>query len=240
MPVWISHRGVRDGNVVENTRESFAAAVRKHFRWLETDLHLTADHHIVLAHDDHFGRMSDDDRPIIKLTRAQVEAISLSDGQHPFFLDEFLEVHAKQSWVFDMKGPTAQAAAAILSRMLTATLSPSEIAKKVKFVAWSRLDEVYLTQVFPGVEVFAREQECWRAGLAVLYCGGFGAGIRRNRTYSLPPELRGKKLFTKELVDKYHAKGGRLIAFLPRSEAEAKEAVAAGFDEILSDGWITK
>lgn len=238
MPVWISHRGVRDRDAVENTRESFAAAVRKGFKWLETDIRMTADHHLVLAHDENFGRISNDVRPIIKLTRIQVEAISLNDGQRPFFFDEFLVAHEKQSWVFDMKAPDAEATIPLLVRALTEKFPLQELTRKVKFVAWSKNDESIIREKLPGCEIFAREPECWRAGLSTIYFGGVCSGIQAGKTYSIPPQLRGRKLFTKELVASYHAKKARVIAFLPRTEAEAKEAVAAGFDEILSDGWI--
>lgn len=240
MTIWISHRGVRDGKIVENTRDAFAAAVRKGFKVLETDLRLTADHHIVLAHDEDFGRLCSDERPIMKLTRSQIESFKFADGQHPYFLDEFLEDHSKQSWVFDMKNPMAQATAAVLRRTILEKMSMSEFVKKTSFVAWSKSDELYLIEAFPGARIFAREPECWRAGLSVMYLGCLGSGIVTDRVYSLPPEVHGRKLFTKEMVEKYHARGGRVIAFLPRTEAEAREAVSAGCDEILSDGWIVK
>ena len=240
MPVWISHRGVCDSKTVENSRESFAAAVRKGFKVLETDLRLTADHHIVLAHDEDFNRLCSDARPIIKVTRAQIEALQFSDGQSPFFLDQFLDEFPKQAWIFDLKNPLAQASAAILRRMVLERMSMADFVKKASFVAWSKLDEFYLIEAFPGARIFAREPECWRAGLSMMYLGGFAAGITKDKVYSLPPEVHGRKLFTREMVQKYHAHGARLIAFLPRTEAEAREAVNAGFDEILSDGWIVK
>lgn len=240
MPIWISHRGVRDGNVVENTRESFSAAVRKGFKWLETDLRLTADHHIVLAHDLDFRRLSGDERPILKMTRAQVANIALTDGQKPLFLDEFLEEHAKQSWVFDLKAPDSHATIGMLSRMLLDRVPLAQLLKKTKFVTWSATDEQLLQAKLPGADTFARESECWRAGLSFIFMGGLVSGVQKGRTYSLPPELRGRKLFTKEMVELYHARGARLVAFLPRTEAEAKQAAAAGFDEILSDGWLPR
>ena len=238
MSIWISHRGIRLGSIAENTKESFAAAVQKGFKWLETDLRLTADHHVVLAHDSDFSRLSTEGRPILKLTRAQLEGLTLGEGQRPLFLDEFLELHAKQSWVFDLKAPDSHATIGILTRMLQERLSMDEIVKKTKFVTWSKADEDLLRERLPGADAFARESECWRTGLSMIYFGGICAGIQKGRTYSLPPELRGRKLFTKDLVARFHARGARLIAFLPRTEAEAKEAAAAGFDEILSDGWL--
>jgi glycerophosphoryl diester phosphodiesterase len=240
MPVWISHRGVRDNQVVENTRVSFAAAVRKGFKVLETDLQLTADHHIVLSHDDNFSTLIQDDRPILTLTRAQIELLTYSDGQHPYFLDQFMDDQASFSWVFDLKPPSAQATVAVLARMVSERMSVDAFVKKTSFVVWCKSDEEFLEEKFPGAKVFARESECWRAGLSFLYFGGLWAGIKKNRIYSVAPKVHGRKLFTKEFVEKYQKRGGKVLAFLPQSVEEAKDAKAAGFDEILSDGWIVK
>ena len=55
-PFWISHRGYAK-KYTENSQEAFDAALDLGFEFLETDLRITADGHIVLCHDPDFRRL---------------------------------------------------------------------------------------------------------------------------------------------------------------------------------------
>ena len=62
----IAHRG--GGGPVENTLAQFADAVALGFRHLETDLHVTRDGVLVVAHDPTLARVAGDPRAIADLT----------------------------------------------------------------------------------------------------------------------------------------------------------------------------
>ena len=58
LPVAMAHRGFsRDG--MENSMAAFRAAVDLGFRYLETDVHTTADGVLLLFHDDTLDRITD-------------------------------------------------------------------------------------------------------------------------------------------------------------------------------------
>ena len=237
MPLWISHRGYQQ-EAVENTREAFRAAVAHGFTALETDLRLTRDEHIVLVHDVDLRRLCGLAEPVARLTRKELEAIELADGRHFFFLDQFVREFAGSTWTFDVKGETGAETLRSLAAWAKGQALTDWIVAQARFLTWKRGHEQLLHELFPKAVTYARQSECWRAGLAVLAGRSRWGGLQRGRTYAVPPRWRGRSLFTPEVAATYHAQGARVLAFLPGSEAEARAATAAGFDEILTDGRI--
>ena len=73
-PFAIAHRGSRL-LWPENTRLAFASAVDAGFRWLETDLHLSSDGHLMCIHDSMLDRTTDRTGPVTELTRAELTKV---------------------------------------------------------------------------------------------------------------------------------------------------------------------
>jgi len=234
-PLWISHRGYHN-RAVENTFEAFRAAVDLGFTACETDLRITNDGHIVLIHDPTLLRLAHDSRRVSALSRFHLERIRFAGGGKPFFLDELVREFAGTNWTFDIKPEKGlQTIRAMVdwtrSRRLEAWLS-----NQVKFLLWHKDHEGFLKTLWPGAVCYARKTECRRADLAVLIgLPGLG-GIQRNRTYAVPPKLAGIKFFRSVIVDRFHREQARTVAFLPKTQQDARRAVAAGFDEILTNG----
>ena len=105
LPIVFAHRGA-SGTMPENTMPAFEEAVRMGATYLETDVHITADGVLVLAHDPHLGRTSGDAREIRELTFKELQKVDAGalfspDGgkTHPFrgkgfrvpTLEEFLK-----------------------------------------------------------------------------------------------------------------------------------------------------
>jgi len=88
---------------------------------------------------------------------------------------------------------------------------------------------------FPGAAFYPRKWACVRAGLAALCRLPSGSGIQPGRTYGLPPRLGSLPLFREPVLRYYRRRGARLLAFLPETEAEVREAVRLGFDQILTN-----
>jgi len=83
----IAHRG--GGGPLENTLAQFAQAVERGYRHLETDLHVTRDGVLVVAHDPLLTRIAGDGRAIADLTRAELAAVRVA-GREP--LPTFVEL----------------------------------------------------------------------------------------------------------------------------------------------------
>jgi glycerophosphoryl diester phosphodiesterase len=232
-PLWISHRGYK-ADAVENTAAAFRAAVALGFGALETDLRLTRDGHIALHHDPTLERLGGRRDAIASLTRAELE------GMEPrlTFFDEFIAEFEGCDWTFDIKAETAEGVIdALVAHVRRGGPSARKIAHS-RYVAWRPAHEAHLRRVFPAASFYAQERECWRAGLAVVSGVPALGGIVPGRVYALPPRFGKRPLYRPAVVAAYHGRGAKLTAFLPETESEARQAVEAGFDEILTNGPI--
>lgn len=236
-PVWISHRGYK-ASAVENTAEAFRAALKIGFQHLETDLRLSADGHIVLHHDPNLARLAGVWNAIRSMTRAQLERVELRGGHHLLFLDQFIQEFPGASWTFDVKPESGLETIRSLKGLADSLGMTAWLTAQAKFVAWRRDHERALKDLFPGVQCYAREPECWRAGLSLIGRLPFLSGIKEGKTYALPPRLGRISLFQRRYFDAIHQRGGKVLAFLPETDADTREAVRLGADEILTNGRI--
>jgi glycerophosphoryl diester phosphodiesterase len=241
-PLWISHRGYKAA-AVENTHEAFTAAVAAGFTALETDLRLSSDGHIVLHHDPDLRRLTDSARRVADLTRRELEAVRLAhDGTEArlLFLEDFLEAFPGCSWVFDVKAETGDGVVRALDALARRKGLHDWIMAHTRFVFWRRAQEMLLRDLFPKAHFYARERECWRAGLSVIARAPQLGGITQGRCYALPARLGPAALYRAETVRAYQSRGASVVAFLPETEADTRAALASGADEILTNGLILK
>lgn len=234
-PIWICHRGVRDSGFTENSLQAFKLAVSQGFTWLETDLRLTRDNHIVLFHDQNLMRLFGKDLPVSRCNRAELESLQYPCGQGVLFLEIFIREFSGRRWVFDVKIETAQAALSALKQLLNSMDDGSRLESNITFLLWCSEDEELARRLFPKANFFARNEECWRAGLAVIFGFSFLAGLVENKAYAVPPKLWGIPLFRKRIFKAYQSKKARVIAYLPSCSEDALAATQAGADLILSD-----
>ena len=72
----VAHRGV-SGLECENTCAAFVAAGNRSYYGIETDVHVTADGHFVVIHDDKTGRVSDVNIPVEGSTWEELSKVQL-------------------------------------------------------------------------------------------------------------------------------------------------------------------
>lgn len=228
---WISHRGYHE-NIPENTLEAFQRAREHGFSAIETDLRMSKDGHIVLCHDLDFSRMGGPDRPVITLTRTEIETISLNGGT-PCFFDQLIAEFADISWTFDIKPEHAIQVIEALEPWIHCFSRT-----RTRFLFWSKAHESLFHQAYGPFPCYARQDECLVAGLAMLLHLGKFAPLDVKKTYSLPPSFRGVNLYRSSIIEAFKKRGVKLLAFLPKTSEQTRLALELGFDEILTDGQI--
>lgn len=105
----LAHRGgslLPDNIGRENTLHALGNAVALGYRYLETDVHATADGHLVAAHDAVLDRVSDVSGAIADLPFAAVREASIGGEQVPT-MDEIFEHFPTQRINIDIKAPAA-------------------------------------------------------------------------------------------------------------------------------------
>ena len=89
-PLAFAHRGGAEEHP-ENSLAAFAHAVSLGYRYLETDVHLTADGVILAFHDDSLDRVTDRSGVISECTAAEVAQARISGVEHIPTLDELFD-----------------------------------------------------------------------------------------------------------------------------------------------------
>jgi len=234
-PEWISHRGL-DRNCTENTRQAFERAIDAGFRHLETDLRTTSDGHIILHHDPDLRRTAGYRARIGDLSMQDCSEVHYEDGQRILTFDNFAEHFGDARWVLDIKPEEGPRTLKALYEWASKNQCGDWLLRNARFLLWSTRDRTLLQQYFPGAEMLANERECRLAGLPILLGMPRMARIVPDKTYSLPPRFLGRELFSPRVTGYYHAKGARLLAYLPESPADLEKALESGADEVLVNG----
>lgn len=130
----IAHRG--GGGPFENTIAAFSAAVALGYRHLETDLHVTGDGVLVIAHDPTLQRVAGDPRPISTLTRAELARVRIGGSEPVPAFEELVDAFPDARLTIDLKcdaavGPMGRLLAArpeLLDRICVGSFSTTRVA----------------------------------------------------------------------------------------------------------------
>lgn len=101
-PIPFAHRGGA-AESAENSHASFSHAIGLGYRYLETDVHATADGVVVVMHDPDLARTADRPGRIEQLPWSEVRSARLPGDQQVLRLDEVLEKWPGARWNIDAK-----------------------------------------------------------------------------------------------------------------------------------------
>ncbi|WP_409522382.1 glycerophosphodiester phosphodiesterase [Nitrincola sp. MINF-07-Sa-05] len=237
-PVWISHRGYSQ-LFTENTSNAFDAAVDLGFTHFETDLRTTCDGHLVLCHDPDLERIAGFSRSVEGATRSELASLQLKTAASTkcalLFFDEMVERYAEYRWTLDIKPESGMQTLSYLLHLWTRPGYKEFLTDQVRFLFWRKEQEQYLLGHHPDAICMVREGGCRRAGVMSLMRLPSLAGILPGKVYSLPSRFMGIEVMRPEMVSRYHAYGAKVLAFLPETDEDAKQAIESGVDEILTN-----
>lgn len=101
----VGHRGAA-GVQPENTLAGFQYALNLGCEYVETDVHLSKDGHLVIIHDDTVDRTTNGSGRVAEMTLAELRALDAGQGRQIPLLQEVLDVvRGKAILLCELKGP---------------------------------------------------------------------------------------------------------------------------------------
>jgi glycerophosphoryl diester phosphodiesterase len=209
----------------ENTMAAFAQAIAQGYRYLETDVHATADGVAVAFHDDTLDRVADRPGNISTLGWSDVRAARVGGEPIPG-LDELLGAWPQARINLD---PKTDAAAALLDDAIRRHDAWDRVC--IGSFSGSRLAALR-RRLGPRLTTSMGPLEVARLKLASLGVptGGFAAACAQ-----IPVREHGITLVTPALVAAAHARGLQVHVWTIDEEAEMERLIDLGVDGLMTD-----
>ncbi|MEU3979826.1 glycerophosphodiester phosphodiesterase [Streptomyces sp. NPDC026672] len=225
-PIPFAHRGgAADG--LENTEAQFRRAVGLGYRYIETDVHATADGRLVAFHDETLDRVTDGagrigDLPWDVVARARV------GGREPVPLfEELLETFPEVRWNVDIK---AEPALRPLLDLIERTDSYDRVCvgsfSEARVLRAQRLAGPRLATSFGTRGVLSLRLRSW----------GLPASVRRSAVAAQVPESQsGVPVVDARFVRAAHARGLQVHVWTINEPERMHRLLDLGVDGIMTD-----
>jgi glycerophosphoryl diester phosphodiesterase len=225
-PLPFAHRGGAS-EVPENTMPAFAHAVALGYRYVETDVHVTADGVLVAFHDDRLDRVTDRTGIIAELPWSQVREAKV-DGREPIpRLEDLLGTWPELRVNIDPKHDSAVDPLAevllrtgAVDRVCIGAFSDKRIERVVAKVGGALCHSMGPRQV---------------AQLAAASQGLPGGGRLRAPCAQVPVSQGRVPLVTPRFVRSAHARGIQVHVWTIDDRAEVERLLDLGVDGIMTD-----
>jgi glycerophosphoryl diester phosphodiesterase len=225
-PLAFAHRGGAASGL-ENTHAAFARAAELGYRYMETDVHTTADSALVAFHDTTLDRATDGSGPLAGLSWAEVSRARVAGREPvPLFAD-LLRAFPGVRWNIDVKTESALVPLLDLleresawGRVCVGSFAESRVAR-ARALAGPRL----LTSLGMGGVLALRLRSRrlpWRLPA--------GAGCAQ-----VPERHRRVRVVDRAFVRAAHARGLRVHVWTVNDPARAAALLDLGVDGIMTD-----
>ncbi|MCT9010956.1 glycerophosphodiester phosphodiesterase [Streptomyces sp. NPDC054766] len=225
-PIPFAHRGgSADG--LENTLAQFRRAVNAGYRYIETDVHATADGRLVAFHDTTLDRVTDGAGKIADLPWADVRHARVA-GQEPVPLfEELLEELPEVRWNVDVKAEPALVPLLDLigrtdawDRVCVGSFSEARVTR-AQHLAGPRLATSFGTRGVLNLRL-----RSW----------GVPAAVRRSAVAAQVPETQsGVPVVDRRFVQAAHARGLQVHVWTVNESERMHRLLDLGVDGIMTD-----
>jgi glycerophosphoryl diester phosphodiesterase len=228
-PLVIAHRGLASTHP-ENTLPAFVAGLEAGADILETDVHLSRDGQIIIAHDPTLERVAGRHGRVADFTAAELAAIDLGGGVGFPTLVEVLEAlpHAKLN--IDLK--TAEVVPAFVD-----VIRQMNAHQKVLVASFDEATRARAARELPGVATSASKKHV----LPALVWASLGARDALSRVFAgidaiqAPTTYWGIPITTKRFVGHLTAIGKQVHVWTINEEEQMRELFDAGVTGIVTD-----
>jgi glycerophosphoryl diester phosphodiesterase len=225
-PIAFAHRGgAADG--LENTLAQFRRAVEAGYRYLETDVHATADGRLVAFHDATLDRMTDGAGRIGDLPWDDVRHARVAGKEPVPLFEELLETFPEARWNIDVKAePALQPLLDLIdrtgawSRVCLGSFSEARVSRAQR-LAGPRLATSYGTRGVLNLRL-----RSW----------GMPAALRRSAVAAQVPESQsGVLVVDHRFIRTAHASGLQVHVWTVNAPERMHRLLDLGVDGIMTD-----
>ncbi len=220
-PLAVAHRGGA-GLAAENTLEAFRRSHALGVRFLETDVRITRDGHLVAFHDGLLNRVTPLTGRIRDRTLAEVAATSVQGGGPVLALPELLATFPDSCFTIDVKDP---AVIGPLAELINATGAAARVCVAGARGTWlRRLAELTGPELCAALSWRDLAQLASRGGRFPV--GGFA---------HVPLRLGRLPVFRDGLLARAHDAGVRVVVWTVNDNATMHRLLDSGVDGIITD-----
>ncbi|SDY64523.1 glycerophosphoryl diester phosphodiesterase [Geodermatophilus africanus] len=227
-PIAMAHRGGAIEHL-ENTMPAFEACVAMGYRYLETDVRVSADGVPVVFHDPALDRVTDHSGRVDRLTWAEISGARIGGREPVLRLEELLGAWPDVRFNLDIKAPGVVGPLARTVRRLGAE-------GRICLGSFSDARVAAARRVFgPGVctslgprGVAALRLSSYSPRAAGLV--GIPAGCAQ-----VPLQLGGRALVDERFVAAAHARGLQVHVWTVNTRAETEAMLDLGVDGVMTD-----
>jgi len=224
-PLAFAHRGGA-GDWPENTWPAFRAAAALGYRYLETDVHATADGVLVAFHDERLDRVADRSGAIGALRWEQVAEARVGSTEPVVLLADLLAAFPTHRFNLD---PKADAAVEPLARLLVEL----DAVDRVCVGSFSDRRLARLRELLgPTLCTSAGPR-----GTSRMRAASYGAPVRLEEVgcMQVPVAVRGVRLVDRRFVRAAHERGIQVHVWTVDDPALMHELLDLGVDGIMTD-----
>jgi glycerophosphoryl diester phosphodiesterase len=227
-PIAMAHRGGAIEHL-ENTMPAFEACVAMGYRYLETDVRVTADGVPIVFHDPALDRVTDRSGRVDQLTWAELAGARIGGREPVLRLDELLGAWPDVRFNLDIKAPGVVAPLARTVRRLG-------VEDRICLGSFSDARVAAARRVFgPGVCTSLGPR-----GVAALRLSSYSpraAGLVRIPAgcAQVPLQLGGRALVDERFVAAAHARGLQVHVWTVNTPAETGTMLDLGVDGVMTD-----
>lgn len=230
-PLALAHRGgalLPANEGIENSLVAFQNAVDLGYRYLETDVHASADGVVYAFHDDNLARLTGDPSAISGLPASAIDEARLG-GREPIpLMGDLLEAFPDARFNIDIKADSA----------VDPTLDLIESRGAVDRVCFASFSHKRLLRIrarFPHAASSFSPKEVARLKLSTSPSGQ-GFGIRRGGVCAQVPHRQGRiTVVTRRFVERAHAFGIQVHVWTIDDAQEMNHLLDLGVDGLVSD-----
>ncbi|MFI0811472.1 glycerophosphodiester phosphodiesterase [Streptomyces echinatus] len=225
-PIAFAHRGgAADG--LENTVAQFGRAVELGYRYIETDVHATADGRLVAFHDSTLDRVTDGAGRIADLPWADVRQARVGGREPVPLFEELLDTFPTVRWNVDIKAEPALRPLLELieredawDRVCVGSFSEARVLRA------QRLAGPRLATSFGTRGVLNLRLRSW----------GLPAAVRRSAVAAQVPEAQsGVQVVDQRFVRVAHARGLQVHVWTVNEAERMHRLLDLGVDGIMTD-----